>query len=143
MMPVYVDTILCEMIRPEANGKVSLFGIYGEGIFVSQIPAVLSIAIFQRWRPTAQEPAGTRIRFAVELRGPGLAPVRLPESEGTVPPVPPPMLQVAFQLTGMPVQQQGEYEVRTYINGVERNVYTFSISVPTEEQRRALNLQGF
>jgi hypothetical protein len=143
-MPVYIDTILCEMFRPEGNGKISLLGLFGEGIFVAAIPSVLgSLAIFQRWRPTAQEPTGTRMGIAIELRGPGLNPVRLPETEGAVPPGPSPMMQIVFQVQGLPIQQPGEYELRTYINNVERNLYRFSISVPTEEQRRVLNLQGF
>jgi hypothetical protein len=145
MMPVHLDTILCEAIRPEANGKVSLLGVFGEGIFVPQIPSVLgSLGVFQRWRPTAREPAGTRMRIAAELRGPGVPrPLAIPESEAIVPSGPYPLIQLVFQVQGFPVRQNGDYEIRTYINGVESNLYRFSINIPTEEQRRALNLQGF
>src|SRR5438552_2247539 len=101
-MPTCVDTLLCEMVRGEANGKVSLLGLFGEGILVPHIPIALpSLAIFQRWRPTTEELPGTRIRFAFLIRGPGLPEQRTPESEVTVPGPPRPLIQVGIQIQGL------------------------------------------
>jgi hypothetical protein len=37
-MPTYIDTILCEDIRPELGNKVTLAGVFGEDMVVPQIP---------------------------------------------------------------------------------------------------------
>lgn len=129
------------MIRPEMNNKVSLIGLLGSGIIVPQIPTVLSLlGIVQKWQPTPNERAGTVIRMGFELRGPGLAPVRFEDQETVVPDVPHPVIQVGVQLQGLPITQDGEYEVITYINGEQqRNSYQFSISVPRPAAPHAIN----
>jgi hypothetical protein len=142
-MPLYVDTILCEIIRSETNNKLSLFGLFGAGLFVPNVPAVIpSLAFLQRWSPTDNEPAGTRVVFSLRLRGPGgVDLIILGPTEVVVPPPPRPLIQVAVQLQGFPVPAEGDYELATIINDEVRNRYTFFAAVPTREQRA--HLQGF
>lgn len=149
-MLVYVDTLLCELVRSEANGKISLLGLFGEAILVPSIPGVMSsLAIVQRWRPTTDERPGTMKVFTLELRGPGIeiqgSPMAPPRQtvQVIIPGPPLPLIQVGFQLFGFPVQQQGDYQVLTVIDGIERNRSRFFIGVPTEEQRRNFDLRGF
>jgi hypothetical protein len=138
-MPIYRDTILCEIIRPELNNKLSLFGLFGESIFLSEVPAVLPfLAVVQRWAPTANEPAGSRLAMAFELRGPGLTAIRFALTEVTVPEPPRPLIQAALQLQGLSIVETGDYELLTFIDGVERNSFMFSIAVPTAPQRQTL-----
>ena len=143
-MPVYVDTLLCEAIRPEANNKVSLLGLFGNAILVPQIPTQLAnLAIIQRWEPAPQDQEGRRFTFAIEIRGPGLAPIRLQEQQLTVGPGPRPQISVAVQIQGFPILQEGDFQIATYIDGMERHVHTFFIGIPTNELRDALRLVGF
>ncbi len=40
-MTLLIDTIFCDDIRSEMGGKLSYMGVYGGGLFVSEIPATL------------------------------------------------------------------------------------------------------
>src|SRR6266536_5494036 len=119
-MPIYRDTILCELIRPEINNKLSVLGLFGECIFVPSVPTVLSsFAILQRWAPEPNEGPGTRFEMSFELRGPGLDTIRFAPYEVIVPAPPKPLIQAAVQLQGFPVARTGDYELITFINAVE------------------------
>src|SRR5579863_2799060 len=108
------------MIRAESNNKMSLFGLFGNGIFIPQIPAVLPfLAVVQRWTPSANEPYGMRFIFSFRVRRGALDLIILPESEIVVPPPPGPLMNIAFQIQGFPVAEQGNYEIVTFINNVE------------------------
>ena len=138
-MPVYVDTILGEMIRHEANNKMSVLGVFGNAILVPKIPSQLSsLAIMQRWGPTPEEQEGTRFTFALEIRGPDLAPIRLPDQTVEMPLGPRPLVNMVLQIQGFPIAQQGDYQVVTYIDGQPRNVYEFYIGLPTAQQQGKL-----
>jgi hypothetical protein len=142
-MPHYVDTLLCEMIRAEQNNKLSIMGLFGKGIFLQEIPAMMpSFAVLQRWEPTEAEPAGTRLNFSLRLIAPdGTQLFALPPGEVAVPQPPDPMIQIGFQSQGLLIAARGNYEVVTLIDHVERHRYRFFIDIPTPEQRR--QLQGF
>lgn len=131
-MPTYIDTILCEDIRPELGNKVTLAGVFGEEMIVPQIPvAIPSFAIMQRWRLSNEEAErGNPGQFAVELQLP----------EGHANRFPAPMVPVQrgpnvttltfiFKFVNMVFPQQGEYRFRTYIDGRERNVYRFYVTL--------------
>jgi hypothetical protein len=70
-MPSFVDTLLCELVRAEANGKLSLLGLFGDAMLVPSIPIVLaSLAFVQRWRPNADERPGTKYRSPLNYEAP-------------------------------------------------------------------------
>jgi hypothetical protein len=118
-MPRYVDTMLCEVVRVEANNKLSLLDLFGDSILVPRVPVVLpSLAIIQRWQPTPSEPPGAQFSVAFELRGPGLAPIRMPAQAVVVPGPPKPLINIIMQLQGLPVAEQGNYQLVTYFNDV-------------------------
>lgn len=143
-MPIYVDTIVCELIRPERNNKLSLLGVFGKAIFLPRIPTKLaSLAFAQRWEPATDELEGTNFVFIFEIRGPGLETIRPPERRITVGPGPYPQLNIALEVRGFPIAEEGNYEFATFIDGRESNIYEFFVAVPTAEQRQRLQLTGF
>jgi hypothetical protein len=130
-MPTYIDTILCEDIRPELGNKVTLAGVFGEEMVVPQIPCVIAnFAIMQRWRLSNEEAdRGGAGQFAVELQ--------LPEGHANRFPAPmnpivrgPNVTTISFifKFINMAFPQRGEYRFRTYIDGREANVYRFYVT---------------
>ncbi len=144
-MPDYVDTILCEVIRQEANNKTSFLGVFGTAIFVPKIPTQLpSLAFAQRWVPSSNEAEGTGFTFRFEVRGPGFEKaLKLQEYAMKVGPGPRPQMSFAIQIQGFPLPQRGNYQLVTYIDGRESNVFDFLVEIPTEDQRKVLQLTGF
>ena len=134
-MPIYRDTILCEIIRPEANNKLSLFGVFGESIFLPQIPTILgSLAILQRWAPTKEEQPGTKFQMSFEVSGPAMEPIRFDPYDVVVPGPPRPLIQVAFQIQAFKVTVPGDYEIVTFVNRAETHRFVFTITVPDQQQ---------
>jgi hypothetical protein len=143
-MPRYADTILCELIRMESNNKLSLFGLFGHGIFVQQVPVVLpGFAFLQRWEPTADELPGTLFSFSIRLRGPNLDLEIYPPTNVPVPSPPRPLMQIAVQVQGIPFAQEGDYDLLTSVNNEVRHRETFFIVIPTPQQLRDFALTGF
>ncbi len=144
-MPVYVDTIVCDIIRQEANNKVSLLGVFGRAILVPKIPTQLpSLGFVQRWEPTADEPEGTKLAFTFEIRCPGIElPIKLEGSHTSIGPGPYPYVNIAIQIQGFPIPKQGDYQFVTFIDGQERKVYNFFVGIPTEDQLGRFKLTGF
>jgi hypothetical protein len=139
-MPVFVATLLCELVRREANGKISLLGLFGDSILTSRIPDTLpTLSVIQRWRPAADDRQGTRHMFAFEVRGPFQPSIRVDPFEVVIPGPPLPLIQAGFQLTQFQVPQAGEYQVVTFIDGVERNRSAFYIGIMTDELRELVN----
>jgi hypothetical protein len=144
-MPTYIDTILCEDVRPELGNKLSLMGVFGEEMILPQVPsAVPSFAILQRWRLSDPEvQRGNAGQFAFEIQ--------LPEGHANRFPAPmnPPnpgvnvtTMSFIFKFLNMLFPQRGEYRFRTYIDGREANVYRFYVlganEVPGQQQPQQL-----
>jgi hypothetical protein len=130
-MPTYIDTIICEDIRSEVGNKVTLAGVFGEDMIVSQIPCVIpSFAIMQRWRLSNDEVArGGPGTFAVELQFPQGHANRFPAPINPVQPGPNvTTISFIFKFLNMTFPQQGEYRFRTYLNDREANVYRFYVT---------------
>jgi hypothetical protein len=141
-MPVHIATLLCDAVRPEANNKLSLLGVFGSAIFVPQVPSQLaSLAIVQWWEPVPEEVPGTSIMFAMELRGPGITAMRMPEQAMVIPANAGPhrtQLAMVAQIQGFPIAQQGDYQIATFVNGREAHLHTFYAGTPDNQQRERL-----
>lgn len=135
-MPEPIDTLICDAIRPEANHKMTVLGLLGDEIFVPQIPTLLaSLAFLQRWKPSQGEAAGRNFMFSFEIRVPGMqVPIAVPAQAATVPASARPQMNFVLQMQGFPVPQQGEYELRTFIDGQLRYTHTFFVGVPPDAQ---------
>lgn len=143
-MPEHVDTILCEVLRQEANNKISLLGVYGEWILVPKIPTRLpTLAFAQRWRPGPGEKEGDTFRCELELSGPGLTPIRVEAQPLVIGPGPRPQMLIAFQMQAFPLPEEGEYQIRTFMDGLERRAHKFFVSQATKEDVERLKLVGF
>jgi hypothetical protein len=139
-MPDHIDTLICDAVRPEANGKLTLLGLLGEEVFVPQIPTQLaSLAFVQRWRPSAGEPAGRSFVVSFDIRVPGLpAPIAIPAQPAIVPPGVRPSMNFVIQMQGFLVPQAGDYQLRTFVDGQLRFTHTFFIGLPPEAARNQL-----
>lgn len=139
-MPEHVYTLICDAVRPEANQKITVLGLLGDEIFVPQIPTQLaSLAFLQKWKPSQNEAAGRSFMFSFEIRVPGApAPIAIPAQSSTVPPSERPQMNFVLQIQGFPVQQKGEYELRTFIDGQLRYTHTFLIGLPADAQKNKL-----
>jgi hypothetical protein len=134
-MPTYIDTILCEDVRPEIGNKLTLAGVFGEEMVLPQVPiAVPSFAIMQRWRLSRDEvERGNFGSFAFEIQTPQGQASRFP-AQG---PPPQPGVNVTtmtfiFKFMNMVFGQRGEYRFRTYLNDREVNAYGFYVLVPAD-----------
>jgi len=138
-MPEYIDTLIADAIRPEANNKITVLGLLGDALFVPAVPTALAtLAIIQRWRPTPREAPGTNFAFSFEIHGPGFVPIVVAAQTLTVPVGPRPNMNFVVQIQGFPVPQEGDYEIRTLIDGVPQHTYQFFIGVPPQNQRDRL-----
>lgn len=108
-MPEYVDTLICDAIRPEANNKATLLGLLGESIFVPAIPTQLaSLGIMQRWRPLPGDAPGSSFQFSFELQGPGGQPrIPIPPQPLVVPGGPSRSLEPCSADPGIPCTRRG------------------------------------
>jgi hypothetical protein len=131
-MPEYIDTLICDAIRPEANQKMSLLGVLGDEIFVPQVPTQLvSLAFFERWKRSEGDIAGQTFRFSFQIGIPGLgAPIVLPERNAVVPDSPRATMNFVAQIQGFPIPQEGIFEFRTLIDGQQRHVLKFFVGLP-------------
>ena len=134
-MPTYIDTILCEDVRPELGNKLSLAGVFGEEMLLPQIPcAVPSFAIMQRWRFSNDEMGrGNLGQFAFEIQLPEGHANRFPAQMN------PPQrgvnvttLTFIFRFLNMVFPQRGEYRFRTFIDGREVSTYRFYVLLANE-----------
>lgn len=139
-MPEYVDTLICDAIRPEANNKATLLGLLGESIFVPAIPTQLaSLGIMQMWRPLPGDAPGSSFQFSFELQGPGGQPrIPIPPQPLVVPGGPRGVLNLVVQIQGFLVPAEGDYTITTIIDGHIRNTYAFFIGVPPQPTRQGL-----
>ena len=144
-MPVHADTILCEAVRQELNNKVSLLGVFGQLIFIPQIPGGLtSLALFQRWLPSANEGPGTTFRFEFSIEGPDRAELlRVPPQQAVVQPGRSPQMLFVIQFQGFPMPSEGEYRIVTLIDGRPQHTHRFNVARPTDEERVRFGLTGF
>jgi hypothetical protein len=126
-MPTYLDTIICEDIRPEVGNKVTLAGVFGEEMLLQYIPVALpSLAIMQRWRATNAEVDQGLGLFAFEIEWPDGQRNRFPPAPVTVTKgVNLTTLNFIFKFVGFPIRLAGEYRFRTYIDDREQSVYKF------------------
>jgi hypothetical protein len=147
-MPEYIDTIICEDIRPEMGNKVTLAGVFGEELVLPQVPFQLpSLAIMQRWRLTNEEVDRGVGQFAYELEWPGhkrnrFPPHQMPPQKG----VNLTTMSFVFKFVGLVLPAAGEYTFRTYLNDREVHSYKFYVVLPAQlvgpqQQRPAIGFR--
>jgi hypothetical protein len=59
-----VNTIICDDVRREDNGKEILIGIYGSAMLVSKFPAAVSPVLWMQVRPMKSG----ELRFSIRLK---------------------------------------------------------------------------
>jgi hypothetical protein len=140
-MPEYIDTLISDGVRIEANNKLTILGLLGDAIFVPQIPILLaSLAILQRWKPSQGEAPGRAFSFSFEIHGPEqMPPIVVPSQNVIVPDGPRPTLNFMVQMQAFAIPHEGDYEVRTFVDGRNRKTYTFFIGVPSANRRSQLS----
>lgn len=140
-MPVHGDTILCESIRQEVNNKVSLLGVFGQLILVPAIPSTMPLALFQRWVPGPNEPAGTTFQFGFYGSDPnGDEVMRVPPQQAIVGAGRAPQMLFVVQIYGFPFRAEGEYRIVTEINGRPEHTHVFEVAIPTSDERARFSL---
>jgi hypothetical protein len=58
------SVVLCELIRPEANNKLSILGVYSADILVPQFPAQLGLSAYIEFTPSKIGPCRVEYRFS-------------------------------------------------------------------------------
>ncbi|WP_257554165.1 hypothetical protein [Sphingobium sp. CFD-2] len=58
------SVVLCELIRPEANNKLSILGVYSSDIVVSQFPVQLGLSAYVEFTPSKIGPCEVEFRFS-------------------------------------------------------------------------------
>jgi hypothetical protein len=136
-MPTYIDTIVCEDIRPELGNKVTLAGVFGEEMLLPMIPMALpSLAIMQRWQLSNEEvERGNTGQFNFSIESPDGQPQRFPPGPlAPVKGVRVSTMSFVFKFVGFPIRMKGEYRFRTYVNNLEVHTYKFYIYTPADLQ---------
>jgi hypothetical protein len=136
-MPTYIDTIICEDIRPEVGNKVTLAGVFGEEIVLPVIPSALaSLAIMQRWRVAEDElnRGVGNFSFAIESPDGHIDRVPIPQIAAPVRGIYVTIMSFVFKFMNFPIRLRGEYKVRTYLNGPEVSCYRFFVMSAADMQ---------
>ncbi|MGB8801163.1 MAG: hypothetical protein WCC97_10775 [Candidatus Acidiferrales bacterium] len=148
-MPIYIDTIVCEDIRPELGGKVTLAGVFGEEVLLPVLPMALpSLSIMQRWRLPHDEFDRGVGQFSFGMLSPDGQLQRFPPGAMTAPTkgVYVSTLSFILKFVGFPVRLKGAYKFKTYVNGVDVNTYTFYILTPADmaaaQQEKAIGFKA-
>jgi hypothetical protein len=105
-------THVCDDIRAETGNKLSLMGLYDNGVVVERTPARLAkLCLFQRWTD-----AKDIQKLRVELRGEALAGVYTIQGEVEQDGGGYRKVQLSLVFSPVEFQATGSFEFATYIN---------------------------
>ncbi|MBC3246535.1 hypothetical protein HU746_17955 [Pseudomonas lurida] len=125
--PKAINMLLCEDIRQETGNKVSILGVYPDGLVfqTNKSTETIKLAIPQLAVYATFEPLTTDMSIKIRLLGPtGLQiyetpPGALPKSKG--------ITIVAFKMVGIEFKETGNHKVEFYFND-HKTTFTFSVS---------------
>lgn len=115
-MPRELFSIVCDDIRLEEGNKVSLMGIYAQGIFVSQLPFIFpKLCLAQQFEDDMESR-----ELTVVLVGPKLKKqAKLQSKERTRD-----IVSIFIGFGGVQVSEEGEYRFETFRDGEAAPVIT-------------------